>query len=177
MKSTHRHPDFSQHGDDVTFMETLDAALEIRYAMAVTAAGGLSARPLTTRAADPDGVLWFLVGASGEIARDVAADPQILLVYAKPGDSRYLSVGGTARLLHDEQRAQRLWTRWATPYFPGGPDDPDLRVLRVDISKVEIWEPHGTRVGQFMRLAAAAMGADVKPESIGRHDVVTPPQR
>lgn len=177
MKRIGPHADFSQDGGDIGFIETLDRVLDIRYAMLVTTGpAGLAARPLTTRAADPDGVLWFLVTASGDVVRDVAGDARVLLVYAEPDESRYLGVSGTARVLRDADRARRLWTRLASPYFPGGPDDPELRVLRVDVSSIEVWEPHGTRVGQFVRLAAAAMGADVKAEDIGRHDVMKPPR-
>jgi len=151
------------------FAEALEAANKIRFAMAVTQAGMLEARPLTTQAADPDGVLWFFISASGGIAHDVAGRPDLLLIYSDPHQGRYLSLSGRASIVQDPARAKRLWSNVDQTFFDG-PDDPDLRLLRVDITQIELWEPQGTRLGQFLKMAAAALGADVKPDDLGRHD-------
>lgn len=156
------------------FAEAMETAKKIRFAMAVSQGSALSARPLTTQSVDPDGVLWFFIGAQSEFAAELSRNPEALFVYAEPEDGRYLSINGVATATRDIARARRLWTRLDATFFPGGPEDANLRVLRVEVSKIEIWEPQGTRVGQFLKLAAAAMGAQVDTRQLGHHEIVTP---
>jgi general stress protein 26 len=159
-----------EYGD---FAEAIEAAEHIKYAMCVTHHGILNARPLTTQAVDPDGTVWFFVGGRGDLDAELTAHPDLLLLYADTDASRYLSLAGRGTLLRDTALAKRLWNPMASAFFSGGPEDPDLRVLRVDVARIELWEPNGTRMGQFLRLAAAAMGAEVRADNIGRHEVLT----
>ncbi len=160
---------------DVGFHEVLGQVERIRFAMFVTEAGGLRACPMTTQRADADGRLWFLGGAGTELVADLRDRDQVLLVYAEPGSGLYHSVHGRASVRQDAAQARVLWSKPAEVFFRGGPDDPDLRVIEVDVDRIESWQPEGTRIGQVMKVAAAALGADIEPRSMGRHDVSHPP--
>ena len=140
----------------------LRLAMDIGDAMVVTQAGVLEVRPLTTRAVDPDGALWFLISAGGDLARDIVARPDLLLVYSDPAKSRFVGIGGRALLLRDEERLRALWDSSMAEHFDG-PDDPDLRLLRVDALRIDTWTPQGTRLGRWLRQAVAAIADDTPP--------------
>ncbi len=162
---------------ETTFHDVLRQVERIRFAMFVTSAGRLRACPMTTQRADPDGRLWFLGAAGTEIVDDLAQPGDVLLVYSDPGSGLYHGVHGRANVRQDAGLARALWSKAAEVFLKEGPDGPDVRVIEVDVDRIESWQPEGTRIGQVMKIAAAAMGADVEPSSLGRHDVNLPPTR
>lgn len=150
------------------FGRALETAYSIREAAVVTQHGALEARPLTTQAVDPAGALWFFISGSGDLARDIAGRPDMLLVYADPAGPRFVTIGGRASLVHDIERARAMWSSAVADAFESA-DDPDLRLLRVDALRIDSWEPQGTRLGRLLRMAAAAIGAQP-----GRRDEAPP---
>jgi general stress protein 26 len=51
-----------------------------------------------------------------------------------------LSLSGFARVSRDPARARRLWNRKQEVWWPGGPTDPNLRVLRFEPHLAEFWD-------------------------------------
>ena len=138
------------------------------YCMLVThdADGGTHVRPMTTQCAEEAGQIWMFIGADSETAAEVAANPNVLLTYADTSDNAFVAVRGHAMVLRDPERAKEMWTKIAEAWFPGGPDDPNLALLRVTLSSAEHWEPPAGKVIQFLEIAAAAI-THHKPEHEG----------
>src|ERR1700732_775419 len=96
-------------------------------------AGGLRARPLEARPDREGGILWFLTR-----------------VRSDAGDKAYLSSSGRAEILRDTARAAEIWKSTDQVWWPGGPDDPTLRVLRVEPKTAELWDgPSNSIVAAF----------------------------
>jgi general stress protein 26 len=160
---------------DTTTRETLaERVRDIRYCMFTTvdAAGTLRARPLTVLEMGLDGTLWFFIAASGEVAREVSAHPQVSLALSDPGDNRYVALSGSAYLVQDREKVEALWNTMAGAWFPGGPDDPNLALMRVDVDEAGYWEPEGTKIGQFVSIYKAAL-TRTRPKDEGEHHRVT----
>ena len=136
-----------------------DRVQKIRICMFTTADadGTLHSRPLTTLEVEADGTLWFFVPSGGEVATAVAANPNVNVAYADPDDSIYATLCGMAYVVQDPQKAEALWTPIAAAWFPLGPSDPSLALLRVDVDEAEYWKPESTKVGQFISIAKAAL--------------------
>jgi general stress protein 26 len=47
-------------------------------------------------------------------------------------------VTGSGRLMHDGQKAKKLWSIEQRAYYPPGPEDERLALLRVDIERRNI---------------------------------------
>ena len=141
---------------------------EAKFAMLTTRApgGSLRSRPLTTLDTDLSGVLWFLVPADSELAREIEDSPRVNLSYANTSDGRFLSVSGPAQVGRDRARAAELWS----PVFAvwsSGPDDPNLAVLRVAAEQVEYWDSPFTPIGRLVGFVKAlATGHD---SALGTH--------
>ncbi|MBS0319045.1 MAG: pyridoxamine 5'-phosphate oxidase family protein [Proteobacteria bacterium] len=129
------------------------------------------ARPLTTQKAD-QGTLWFFIDRHGELADEIAADPRVLLTYADTSASFYASMTGRGHVSVDPQKARELWSKIAEAWFPGGPEDPKLGLLRIDVEHGETWEPTTNKVVQFMSIAAAAI-THTPPKHEGKHTEFT----
>jgi general stress protein 26 len=128
-------------------------------AMTITtdADGGVRVRPLTTQKAEEPGVLWFLVPREGGVADDVGERPEVILIYAEPGDNAYMALSGQARIVVDPAKAKELWSPIAGAWFTEGPEDPRLGLLRVDLERGEAWESTEGKVLEYLRMAKAAL--------------------
>lgn len=149
---------------------------DIRFGMLTTRHpnGHLHSRPMTTQNADldEDTALWFFTSRSGEAVAELQRDPQVGLIYAHPGKDSYVAISGTARLVEDRAKMKALWSTMNEAWFPNGVDDPDLGLLRVDITHADYWDVKANKMVQLLRMAAAAVTGN-PPTDLGEHRKVT----
>lgn len=119
--------------------------------------GSMRVRPMTTQRVEEPGVIWMFVGANSRLAADIEANPNVLLTYADTGDGAFAAVRGFATASRDPAKAKELWSKFAEAWFPGGPDDPNLSLLRIALSSAEQWEPTHGKVVQFLQIATASI--------------------
>ena len=84
---------------------------------------------------DADSAIWFFHSRSGPLA---AGGPATATFAGKDHDL-FARFTGT---LSEETNRGRLEEEWAPAveaWFPGGKDDPDLLMLRMDLGEAEIW--------------------------------------
>jgi general stress protein 26 len=121
--------------------------------------GGLRSRPMMTQQVDFDGDLWFFTSASAPKAVELQNDDHVNLSYAEPGDQRYVSVSGTASLVRDTVQTRELWNPVFKAWFPDGPEDPDLALIKVKVEQAEYWDsPSGKMVQLAGFVKALATG-------------------
>jgi general stress protein 26 len=138
-------------------------------------AGGLRARPLEARPDRGAGIIWFLTDMRSGKDEEVAASPDIGLVFIDAADKAYLSITGRAEVLRDPAQAAEIWKSTDKVWWPGGPDDPTLRVLRVEPKTAELWDgPSSSAVAAFEFAKAMLTGS--KP-NLGENRKVTVPMR
>ena len=149
---------------------------DIQFAMLTTVEpdGSLRSRPMATHQdhnAGFDGVLWFFTKADAPKVDEVQKDQHVNLAYSSPEQSKYVSVSGVATLSRDKAKAKELWDPKYKAWFPGGLDDPELALLRVDVDKAEYWDmPSSTVVHILGFVKAMATGKSYQP---GDHEKVT----
>lgn len=104
-------------------------------------ATGIYPRPMTAMAENARGPLWFFTASDTDFgeALERGRTLQALAMLASKDHELFATVGGT--LVRDRDRAtiERLWNPWVAAWFPGGIDDPKVRLLRMDTSGAEIW--------------------------------------
>ena len=69
--------------------------------------------------------------------------------------------------MHDPARASELWNRWAEMFFSGGPDSPEVSVLRVDVRSAEYWTGPNDLIEKMTGTARALVAKD--PSGLGHH--------
>lgn len=148
---------------------------DIRFAMFITRHGNghLHARPMTTQngKGGDDSALWFFMSRSQEPVADIARDPNVNVSYAHPGKDSYVSVSGRAAVVDDRAKKKELWNKQTEAWFPGGVDDPDVALVRVDITHADYWDVKENKLVQLWKMATAA--ATGKPPSMGEHERVS----
>jgi general stress protein 26 len=80
---------------------------------------------------------------------------------------RYVSVYGTAVVVHDDMTVNRLWNPTYRAWFPKGKRDPALVLVAVRVSRAEYWLVSRSRISRVLG-AAKAMVTGRRHEA-GRH--------
>ncbi len=134
--------------------------------------GSLRSRPMVTQTAGlENGELWFFTADdSGKVA-EIEAEHEVNLAYAEPKEQRYVSLSGTAALKRDPARARRLWNSEVKAWFPGGPEDPHLALLRVRVHTAEYWDAPSGKMASLIALAKSTLTGESAGE-VGEHEKV-----
>jgi general stress protein 26 len=93
-----------------------------------------------------DGCLWFFTRAASETVEEIGLDEDVCATFVDPAAQRYVAAAGRASIVNDPERARELWTPALQAWLNGGLDDPDLRLVKVEVDRADLWEPPGILV-------------------------------
>ena len=103
-------------------------------------AGGLRARPVDARPDRDAGLIFFVTDVRSAKEQEIEAAPDVGLVFIDPGDKAYLSITARARVMRDTAKTKTIWKMTDDLWWPGGPDDPDVCLLRIQPLTAELWD-------------------------------------
>ena len=137
--------------------KVLQLIRHIRIALLTTfdRGGTFHTRPIQTLGIEDDGKLWFFTDIRSDKADELRAYMRISLGYADTAASHYIAVSGVGTVQQDPCKAQELWKVEQRAYYPAGPLDERLVVLKVQIECAE----YGIAPGRMSCLCAALMAA------------------
>lgn len=118
--------------------------------------GSIRSRPMSVQKKF-DGIFLFLTELKSGKVSDLLRDQQIGLSFADPKTQTYLSVSGKAEVVRDEALVKGLWNPLYAAWFPNGPEDPNIAVLKVVPDKAEYWDAPANPVIMLLGLAKAAV--------------------
>ncbi len=148
---------------------------DVRVAFLITKGpeGQHHGRPMYTLGIDPEtfyGDLWFFTDRESIKVHEVQADPRVMLTLAHEGKNRYILLHAEAYAEHDPARAEKLWNIHAKAWWPEGPQDPSLALLRVAVRSAEYWD--GPSNTSYMISLAKAVISGERIEAKGDHGSV-----
>jgi general stress protein 26 len=127
----------------------------------ITADGTLKCRPMLIERVQDNATFVFLTHLSSEKTRDVTRDARVNVALQDDRGQRYVSVGGTATVVHDEARFRSLWNPTYRAWFPAGPDDPDSAIFTVAIERVDYWDVPSSRLVRLWGVVKALATGEV----------------
>lgn len=132
---------------------------------------GLRARPMEARPDNDEGAIFFLTDIRGLKDDEIESDPDVCLAFTYAKEKVYLSVSGEAVITTDTEKARELWNEHQQAWWPGGPEDPNVRVVRVEPHRAEMWDgPASSAVAAFEFAKARVTG---KKPNLGEKRKVT----
>jgi general stress protein 26 len=140
--------------DDPRDLATLLGAYRIALLTTRGAQGHLRCRPMTMRQKVRGEEIWFATALASTKCKDLEADPRCALALFDAKDGTTLSISGRGEILRDRNLALALWDPSWTRWFPGGPAQRGLALLRVIPELVERHGPTGDV--EVLRRAPAA---------------------
>ncbi|MBO6935218.1 MAG: pyridoxamine 5'-phosphate oxidase family protein [Deltaproteobacteria bacterium] len=150
----------------------LDLIREFDDAMLVSHApdSQLRARPMAVAETTDEGDVFFVTSVDSPKVDELLDDARLLVTFQK--GNKYVSLSGTAEFVEDRARIRELWQPIWSAWFPDGPEDTDIILIRVRAEEGEYWDMTGrTRVKMAFRgLRSLLTGTEVKPpESASAH--------
>lgn len=173
-ESTVRDSKFQELSGSEGRKKIADLIKGIHIAMMTTLApdGSIDARPMAVQHTPFDGTLWFLTRQSSDKVDEIHRDRHVTLTFADPSDSKYISLKGRATVAYDRGRIHELWNPMYKAWFPKGEDDPEIAVVRVEVTEGDFWEASDSKLLVYAKyMAAAATGGSVP---VGTSGHVTP---
>lgn len=126
--------------------------------------GRIESRPMQVVDIDErTGTIWFFTGRESRKVHEILDNAQVAVV-CQDKRSTYLCLSGTGMIVHEPSRVRHLWKEPFRAWFPGGPDDPNLRLLVVEPLLAEYWDNRGANKLEYMFDAARAYVSGDRPQ-------------
>jgi general stress protein 26 len=145
---------------------------EIQVAMLTTECtdGSLHSRPMATQKTEFDGRLWFFSRESAPKSEEIKTHQQVNVVYSSPEHQRYVSVQGKAEVIKDREKIRELWNPAYLAWFPGGVDDPEISLIRVQVESAQYWDTPSSSVVHLLGFMKGL--ATGKPAKFGENEKI-----
>ena len=129
----------------------------------------LHARPMAHRKVEGDGDLWFFTKKDSRKVEEISADPQTLVSFADPSHQTFVSITGRSTVVADRARVKALWNEIYRAWFPGGPEDDNVVLIRVEAEHAEYWDtPNSALVYAFGYVKAVVTGKPARAGDVGK---------
>lgn len=102
--------------------------------------GNLRARPMRGLARPQDNAIWFLTSRSAHKDNEIRKHDRVCITYSDTGSNTYISLSGAVAMSDEKAQIQALWNPGAEAYFPKGPTDPDILLLKFVPAFGEYWD-------------------------------------
>ena len=123
---------------------------------------GEHAQPMTAQLdEDANHAIWFYTQRDNRLAQGGPA----MVQFVSKDHKIFACIRGTLVAETDTATIERHWSNIVESWFPGGPRDPALLMLRFELDDAEIWEGDESYAGFFKML----LGWKIDPQDTGRH--------
>jgi general stress protein 26 len=143
----------------VQVLKDFDSAILITR----TEDGALRGRPMALAEVEAGGDVFFASSLNNETVREIEGDPRVAVTVQ--GKLKFASVSGRAHVMRDRALIKKLWREGWKLWFPDGPDDPNLCLIKFDADEGEYWDTSGTRGIKFALRAAGAYARGERPDA------------
>jgi len=114
---------------------------------------------------DADSAIWFFTGKDHAFA----AGGPATATYAGKDHSMFVRFTGTLVTETSRERLDKEWSKPIEAWYPGGKDDPNLLMLRMDLGAAEIWNADLGIIDEVKML----LGFDTRAEARDEHTTTT----
>ncbi|WP_432570249.1 pyridoxamine 5'-phosphate oxidase family protein [Kineococcus sp. SYSU DK005] len=115
--------------------------------------GRLVSRPMAVQQVRFDGDLWFATDGDASKVEQIQHGAHVNAAFASR--DAWLSLAGTAEVVHDVAKAEELWNTALDAWFPDGPSTPGLALIKVHAQSAEYWDTPGGAVTSLIALATS----------------------
>jgi general stress protein 26 len=130
--------------------------------LATQFAGGLRARPTEARPDREAGLIFVVTDVDSAKEDEIEAASDVCLVFIDPNDKAYLSITARADVMRDSAKTMAVWRKSDELWWPGGPTDPTVCLLRIEPLTAELWDRPASAVAAFESAKARLTGTAPK---------------
>ncbi|QNE45557.1 pyridoxamine 5'-phosphate oxidase family protein [Glaciihabitans sp. INWT7] len=141
--------------EEIATVAELIKASRIALLTTINNHGQLTSRPLAVQEVEFDGDLWFFSQDPSDKTTEIAANAQVNV--SLESGKGYVSIAGTAEIVHDAAKVDELWSKRVEAWFPEGKEDPSIALIKVHADSAEYWSTDDPKPVIFFKVAKAAV--------------------
>ena len=154
----------TEHDDRQKLVELME---DMPIAMLTTLGpGGPRSVPMARQQVEPGAELWFITARDTDHVREIEATPEVVLTFS--ARDAWVALTGRASVVTDEEMLEELWNTFAEAWLPGGPDDDNATLIRVDAQGGEYWDTPGGKVASLISFAKTRLTGETYDAEHGR---------
>ena len=155
---------------DDTTRRVAELLKDERFGMFTTTAsdGTLTSRPMAMQEVEFDGDLWFFAARSSRKVTHIDSNSRVNVAVSSA--DTWISLYGRAAVVTDEAKKKELWNAGVAAWFPDGPDDAEIVLIKVTGESAEYWDNPGGRIATAFSLIKAKVTGE--PYSGGENEKV-----
>jgi len=124
----------------------------------ITMDGRLTSRPMTLQEVEFDGDLWFFAERDSTPVEHITASPEVNVGVGSGGT--WVSLTGDAIVVEDAAKKRELWNSAVEAWFPQGPDDASVVLIKVQADSAEYWDSPGGRLATAFSFVKSKVTGD-----------------
>ena len=145
-----------EHNSDFEKLKEMIKDIDLCMLTTVDEMGSLHSRPMSLNSdVDNNGDLWFFTSSNSHKASEIERMSKVNVSFVDTKGQRYISISGNAQLVNDRQKIKELWKPILKAWFPDGPDQADVALLRVNVEKAEFWDGPASTVAEAISFVSA----------------------
>lgn len=154
----------SQNNHDLTQLSKLIEHMSVCMLTSIDGSGALVGRPMAPLEMTYEGAIWFFTDLhSGKVGHLHVAN----LAFMSESNGTYVSISGSAEIVKDQAHIEKLWSPFSRPWFPDGPQSPNIGLLKFIPHAAEYWDAPHSKLVRIFAIAASVIAS--KPIGIGDH--------
>ena len=126
---------------DLQAIAKLLAKLDIGMLTTKADDGTLHGRPMSNNGeVEYDGDSWFFAEDGTRKVTEIEADPAVELAFIDTKAGTWVNVEGEATIVRDDvERKKALWLKDLERWFPNGPEDETVVLIKVHARHIDAW--------------------------------------
>jgi general stress protein 26 len=109
-----------------------------------------------------DGTIWLLTDRRSGKVEELDQDSHVVITMQSK--TKFVSLSGTASPVEDRAKVAEIWNVEWKVWFPGGKEDPNLLLLRIDGKEAEYWDDSGIGGMTYLIEAGKAFLSGTRPD-------------
>jgi general stress protein 26 len=134
-------------------------AFDTAMLVTTTEEGLLRARPMAVQDLDalPGVDLWFVTHDDTAKVAEISYEHNVCVACYRAKDRAYISISARAEMERNPELVKRLWKPDWKAWFPAGPEDPAITIVKLTVQKAEYWEAEGGRLRVLYSMLKATL--------------------
>jgi len=121
----------------------------VRFCMLSTWNGQeLRSRPMGAFIRRNENAIWFFTDRRAYKDDEIRSYPRVNVAFADPDRQAYVAVSGSAQVSDDRAKIRELWSI-PTRFWWDGPEDPNIRLIKITPHTAEFWDGPGNLAGSL----------------------------
>jgi general stress protein 26 len=130
--------------------------------------GALVSRPMSPIEMDATGAIWFFTDLRSEKIEHLR---EVNIAFSDEDNATYVSISGHGEIHAEQAHIEKLWTPFARPWFPDGPESTNIALLKFVPDIAEYWDAPSSKMVRMFATAASIVAN--KPIGVGEHNTLT----